>query len=284
MTKARFTTNKNNQLWFGKKRGSNCDKLRTITDRVLVGLHGSYENGKILSLGPIWMRQVNLSSVTLDIDYDNKITNSYLTTHHNMTSVLINRDDIETTHTQEVSYSMIESVDSFWETSSQFTQSLALSVGIEATYGAVTGSIQFDYSQSSTVLNTNGVDMSVEKVHTISSASETTVPARSVLVVTHSNLMREVSYPYTATFEDLNNCDDSGCARIEIHGELTEIKEVDSFKNYHTVGTIDNYDIEIDADLGVMFRNEIEAELSSSMYRYVYVDADGNEVDLDDLE
>ena len=284
VTKARFTTNKNNQLWFGKQRGSNCAKSRDINDRVLVGLHGSYENGKILSLGPVWMRQVALSSVNLDVDYDNKTITSYVNTHDDVTSVLINGDDIETTNTQVVSYAMTESAESFWETSSQVTQSLALSVGIEATYGAVTGSIQFDYSQASTESNTNGTDMSVEKTYTTSRERETTIPPRSMIVVTYNSLMQEVSYPYTAIFEDLNNCDESGCARIEIHGELTEITEIDSFRDYHTVGTIDHYEMEIDADLGAMFRDEIEEELSHYMYSYVYVDADGNEVDLDDVE
>ena len=276
VTKVRFKTTEDETLWYGRDRGFDCDRSKAKSNHILIGLYGTFENGKVLSLAPIWQQDADLVYVETFI---NPEANHLLETINAPTvhDININDADNEMVSRVEFSHSVEEGVSNTWSNTNEVSRTIGMTLGLEVSYGDITAATELSSEVSSLDSQTVGQEDSIFETRELSFSKEITVSPRSVQISYMTFMNSEISQEYTAIFKDQNACDDLSdptCTEIEFVGTLTASEHMDTFYVNKLAGTFNDDGLLIlDPTLSDFEKDLVEAKLNRFNYEYEYADS-----------
>ena len=284
ISKVRLKTTKNKTYWFGKNRGFDCSQSSASNHLHLIGLSANYNQGKILSLTPIWRRAVDLQIVEIEADETN---NTEIARAVHVRHLVVNNTQSEQSESLLFETDVTESITNTWTSTEETTRTHGLTVGIEATYGAVTGRAEFAVELEDHFSETVGESDTQTTNKTIEDHYTSSLSPYTVYMVEGHFTMLESIYPYTVIYQDKNNCNDDGeCQEFRFEGQLSEVVYSDEVSFHSTpIGVIEDGTAMIDAVPGQHYQDIIEQRFTDNyVLDLIYVDREGNEVELDEIE
>jgi hypothetical protein len=236
VSKAKFGTTDGRELWFGKDRSSaaNCwapPMGLSPEDRRLIGFYGTYDNGKIVSLAPVWVRALDLELKSFEVHSDAEGI-VYQDAHFLRRIGLNDGDAVQEPMSYTLTYEAYESTTNSWEQSQGVTSSMGLTIGLETEIAGVTGSTEFSFSTEESFSETVGEETNWGENVIMETETSLATPPRTVYGVTAQFDRVITVIPYTATYVNLHNDQE-----FEVDGHIEDITWSEGFVIWSKLGT-----------------------------------------------